>query len=88
MSSRRDFLRSVVTDSMLPTVRQLLQDVVMEVINERQIPTRTDYKELRDVVNGMRGQTSSAKSTTRALEKRVVALEAEIAELKQALAAR
>lgn len=92
MSSRRDYVRSVVTDAMLPVTRQLLQDVVMEVLTDRQVPTRTDYKELRDVVNGMRGQASGAASGVKKLRKQVdaltEALEASQAQLAQAEADR
>jgi len=78
MSSTRDYLRSVVTDAALPLTRQLFEDIVMEVMTDRQIPTRTDFKELRDVVNGMRGKTTSAASAAKKLEKAVAALEARV----------
>ena len=87
MSSTRDYIRSVITDATLPLTRQLLEDVVMEVMNERQVPTRTDFKELRDVVNGMRGKTSSAASTAKKLEKRLTELETRIATLEEENAA-
>ncbi|MCB9764678.1 MAG: hypothetical protein H6739_33190 [Alphaproteobacteria bacterium] len=79
MSSARDFLRSTVSDASLPLVRQLLEDVVMEVLNDRQVPTRTDFHELRDLVNSLRGQVSVSAGASRKLEPR-------IAELEEALA--
>ncbi|MCP4803893.1 MAG: hypothetical protein GY913_14370 [Proteobacteria bacterium] len=81
MSSTRDYLRSVVTDAVLPISRQLFEDVVMEVMSERQIPSRTDFRELRDVVNGMRGKTSSAASGAKKNEKRIASLENRLDEL-------
>ena len=81
MSSTRDYIRSVVSDAALPLTRHLLEDVVMEVINERQVPSRTDFTELRDVVNAMRGKTTSAASTARKLEARLAELETRVAEL-------
>jgi polyhydroxyalkanoate synthesis regulator phasin len=75
MASRRDYLRSLISDAMLPFTQQHLEDVVMEVLNERKVPTRTDFQELRDTVNSLRGQVSTASSTVRRLEKRVAALE-------------
>lgn len=81
LGSTRDYLRSIVTDAALPVSRQLLEDVVMETLTDRQVPNRTDYKELRDTVNQMRGQASNAASGTRKVEKRMVKLEAQVAEL-------
>ena len=75
MASRRDYVRSVLSDALLPFSRQHLEDVVMEVLNERRVPTRTDFQELRDTVNSLRGQVSTANSTVRRLEKRIAALE-------------
>ncbi|MED5372552.1 MAG: hypothetical protein VX899_16170 [Myxococcota bacterium] len=91
MGSTRDFLRSIATDAALPVTRQLLEDVVMETLNERQVPTRTDYQELRDVVNQMRGQASSAANGTKKLDKELEKLRAQVqalVEQNQALQAR
>jgi septal ring factor EnvC (AmiA/AmiB activator) len=81
LGSTRDYLRSIVTDAALPVSRQLLEDVVMETLTDRQVPNRTDYKELRDTVNQMRGQASNAASGTRKVEKRMAKLEAQITAL-------
>ncbi len=75
MASRRDYLRSVLTDALLPVTQQLLADTVMEVLNERKVPTRTDFQDLRDTVNAMRGQVSTATAAVRRMEKRILALE-------------
>ena len=37
MGSTRDFLRSALTDALLPVTRQLLEDVVMELLTDRQV---------------------------------------------------
>jgi len=81
LGSTRDYLRSIVTDAALPVSRQLLEDVVMETLTDRQVPNRTDYKELRDTVNQMRGQASNAASGTRKVEKRMAKLEEQVAAL-------
>ncbi len=69
MGSLQDFVRSAASDAMLPFVRQLLEDVVMEVINDRQIPSRTDFHELRDVVNKLRGEVTSVAPAVRRIER-------------------
>ncbi len=81
MSSLSDFVKSVASDSLLPLLRQTFEDVVFEILNERKIPSRTDFTELRDLVNRMRGQTSSAASGAKKLGKRTDALDARLAEL-------
>jgi dihydrodipicolinate synthase/N-acetylneuraminate lyase len=71
----KDFVFSSVSDTLLPVVRPLLEDVVMEVLNDRQVPTRTDFREVRDLVNGMRGVVSSAGNTAKKLQAMLEALE-------------
>jgi hypothetical protein len=75
-----DFIYSSISDTLLPVVRPLLEDVVFEVLGERQVPTRTDFREVRDLVNGMRGSVSTAANTAKKLEARVAVLEAGHAE--------
>ena len=82
MGSTRDFLYSSLSDALLPITRQLLTDVVMEVLNERQVPTRTDYQELRNVVNGFRTKAASSAKAHKGLEKRLNALEKQVADLQ------
>ena len=62
-----DFLYSSISDTLLPVVRPLLEDVVYDILNDRQIPTRTDYREMRDLVNDMRGAVSTATNLTKRL---------------------
>lgn len=82
MGSTRDFVYSSVSDALLPFARQLLQDVVMEVLNERQVPTRTDYQELRNVVNGFRAKATSSAKASKGIDKRLAELEAKLVELQ------
>ncbi len=82
-----DFIYSSISDSLLPVVRPLLEDVVYEVLSDRQVPTRTDFREVRDLVNAMRGSVSSAANTAKKLDARVAALEAAQAEQAEHLEA-
>ncbi len=81
MSSARDFLASVLGDALLPALRQPMEDAVYEVLDQRQVPTRTDFRELRNLVDDMRGRVSTATrraEAAAALEARIDALEARI----------
>jgi len=82
MGSLSDFIRSASTDSMLPFLQQALSDVVMEVLTERQIPTRTDFHEIRDLVNSMRTSVSTTTNAVRKIETRLDELETRIAALE------
>jgi polyhydroxyalkanoate synthesis regulator phasin len=82
MGSLSDFIRSASSDSMLPFLQQALTDVVMEVLNERQIPTRTDFRELRDVVNKIRSSVTATTSSVKRMEERFTAIEQRLAALE------
>ena len=65
---------------------------VRETIDDRQMPTRTDFKELRDRVDALRGQTSGATGgvrrlaeSTQAIEERIDALEAALNQINTRL---
>jgi hypothetical protein len=60
MGSTRDFISATLTDSLLPILRRPVEDVIYETLDNRQIPSRTDFSDLRDVVDGLRGQVSGA----------------------------
>jgi hypothetical protein len=60
MSTTRDFVASTVTDTLLPLFRRSFEDVVYETLDKRQVPTRADFKDFRDLVDGLRGQVSGA----------------------------
>jgi predicted nucleic acid-binding Zn-ribbon protein len=82
MGSLSDFIRSASSDSMLPFLQQALTDVVMEVLNERQVPTRTDFRELRDVVNKMRSSVTATTTAVKKMEAQLVAMEQRLAALE------
>ena len=82
MSSLGDFLRSATSDTMLPVFRQTLEDVVMEVLSERQVPSRTDFHELRDLVNSMRSSVSSTANAMKAIDTKLQELETRIQALE------
>ena len=67
MSSTRDFIASTVADSMLPYIRRPVEDIIYETLDTRQVPNRTDFRELRDLVNSLRGQLSGATGGVRKL---------------------
>jgi predicted nucleic acid-binding Zn-ribbon protein len=60
MGSTRDFIAASLADSMLPLFRRSMEDVIYETLDKRQVPNRTDFRELRDLVNGLRGQLQGA----------------------------
>ena len=72
MGTTRDFITSGVADMLLPLLRRSMEDSVYETLDARQIPTRTDFKEVRDLVNSLRGQVSG---TTNAIERLVARIE-------------
>jgi len=89
MGSTKDFVAATVADAMLPWFRRPVEDVIYETIDKRQIPNRTDFKEIRDLVNNLRGQMTGATGgvkrlaeTTDELEEQLDALEQRLAELE------
>lgn len=69
MSTTRDFIASTLADMLLPLLKRSTEDAVYETLDKRQVPTRTDFKEVRDLVNSLRGQVTG---TTKGIE-RIVA---------------
>jgi len=67
MGSTRDFIAATLSDGMLPVFRRPVEDVIYETLDTRQIPNRTDFKELRDLVHSLRGQVSGIASGIRRL---------------------
>lgn len=93
MSSARDFFTSSMADALLPSLKRSLEDVVYETLDQRQVPTRTDFKELRDQLNGLRGQLTGATAGVKKIAEdadgtadRIAALEARLADLDARLA--
>jgi len=70
------------SDLVLPIFRNTLEDLVYDILNEREIPNRTQFGEVRDLVNSLRGPVSSATSTIKKLEGRIEMLESRIAALE------
>jgi hypothetical protein len=72
MSSTRDFVSATLSDATLPLLRRPVEDLIYETLDARQIPNRSDFKELRDLVSNLRGQltglTSGVKKLTEAVE--------------------
>jgi hypothetical protein len=62
MSSTRDFVAATLADATLPLLRRPVEDLIYETLDTRQIPNRTDFKELRDLVNNLRGQLGGVTS--------------------------
>lgn len=79
MGSTRDFLRSALTDALLPVTRQLLEDVVMELLTDRQVPSRSDFQDLRDLCNSLRGQVSASGALVKKAQAQVDELAAALA---------
>ena len=44
-----------------PTLRRPVEDIIYETLDKRQVPTRTDFKELRDLVNLLRDKSGSTQ---------------------------
>ena len=85
MGSLRDFAASMSSDLMLPFFRTTLEDLVYDILNEREIPNRTQFAEVRDLVNGLRGPVSSATSSLKKLESRLSAIEAQVEQQEKML---
>ncbi len=93
MGSARDYITSSVADSLLPSLRRSLEDVVYETLDHRQVPTRTDFKDLRDQLNALRGQLAGSTGGYKKLaedveriDERIDALDARLAALERAQA--
>ena len=71
MGVTKDFIMATITDAMTPTFRRPMEDLIYETLDRRQIPTRTDFKELRDLVNNLRGQVSGSVQSVRALHSKI-----------------
>ncbi len=67
MGSTRDFIAATFSDGMLPVLRRPVEDVIYETLDQRQIPNRTDFKELRDLVLSLRGQVTGMAGGIRRL---------------------
>jgi len=82
MGTSRDFISSGIADMLLPLFRRSMEDAVYETLDSRQIPTRSDFKELRDLVNNLRGQVTGTTSGIERIMARIDALEARVAAIE------
>ena len=85
MSSSRDFLAATVADAALPLLRRPVEDLIYETLDTRQVPSRTDFKELRDLVNNLRGQLVGATGGLRRLVEQGEGIDERLAVLEEAL---
>ena len=70
MGATRDFVSATVADALLPAFRRPVEDIIYETLDRRQVPTRTDFKEMRDLLNNLRGQVSGASNGIRKVVER------------------
>jgi hypothetical protein len=68
MGSTRDFITATLADAIAPSFRRPVEDIIYETLDRRQIPTRTDFKELRDIINTLRSQGSGATNGIKKLK--------------------
>ena len=85
MGTTRDFIASGLADTLLPLLRRSMEDTVYETLDDRQVPTRTDFKEVRDLVNALRGQVGGATKGIERIVARLDQLDARIAKLEAAV---
>ena len=85
MSSKRDFAGALLGDALLPFIRRPVEDVIYQTIDDRQIPNRSDFKELRDLANGLRGQLTGATSGVRRLAEQLERLEVRLEKIESQL---
>ena len=60
MSTSRDFIASTLADALLPLFQRTMEDVVYETLDDRSVPTRADFKDLRDLVEWLCSATTGA----------------------------
>ena len=61
MGSTLDFLGATIADALSPRFRRPVEDIIYETIDRKQIPTRTDFTELRNTINSLRSQSTGAQ---------------------------
>ena len=76
MGTARDLAASTLVDSILPYLQRALEDVVYQVLDQRKVPTQTDFRELQE-------RHARTKSELGALRKRVAELEVALEELTE-----
>ena len=81
MGSTRDFITATLADAVAPSFRRPVEDIIYETLDRRQIPTRTDFKELRDIINNLRSQSSGATNGIKKLKEGLDELEESVCEM-------
>ncbi len=61
MGSTMDFLGATIADALSPRFRRPVEDIIYETIDRKQIPTRTDFTELRNTIGSLRSQSTGAQ---------------------------
>ena len=85
MGATRDFVAATFADAFLPAFRRPVEDIIYETLDRRQIPTRTDFKEMRDLLNTLRGQVSGASNGVKKLVDRLTGTEDQVQDLMDRL---
>ena len=85
MGATRDFVAATFADAFLPAFRRPVEDIIYETLDRRQIPTRTDFKEMRDLLNTLRGQVSGATNGLKKLVDRLTGTEDRLGEFEDRL---
>ena len=62
MGSTMDFISATLTDAVAPKFRRPVEDIIYETIDRKQIPTRTDFQELRNTIDALRSQSTGTSS--------------------------
>lgn len=87
MGTTRDFFISSFGDILLPMFRRSMEDAVYETLDSRRIPTRSDFKEVRDLVNNLRGQVTGTTTGIERVMARIDQLDAKLDELEERILA-
>jgi len=75
MGVTKDFITATIADALAPTFRRPMEDLIYETLDRRQIPARTDFRELRDLVHNLRGQVSGSIQSLRSISEQQEAIE-------------
>ena len=65
--------------------RQTMEDLVYDILNEREVPNRTQFSELRDVVNSLRAPVSGVTKSLKKLESRIEQIETQLKDQEKRL---
>jgi len=60
MSSLKEFVTGTIVDALVPLLRRPLTDVIVEIMDQRKTPNRSEYQEVRNVVDDLRGKLNRA----------------------------